>query len=188
MAAERYYVGKGERAKGPYTIDQLRAAVRESALSEATRVYAEGEAEARPLGELLRAKAPPREAPRLFGEEEDPLRRVFCETCYAESSPGAPKDLVSINGFGTTLFGHAERCPRCGSEVRVHWVVLAAFPVLPLATYRVRHVSSGFMSTKFLARRTHTRWGQILVHWAVAVGLWVALIGSIILFVALSRR
>ena len=180
MGSTRYYVGSGDHAKGPYTLQQLREAVQETALAPSVLVRAEGETEGRPLGQLLTAAPPVLRAPAGLSEEEQALRRVFCEPCLASSTSQSPGNMMSINGIGRSFYGNAEKCPRCGATVRVLWFILGMFPVLPLGSYRCRQASQELFRERFIARLTHTRWPQVFTHWAVALTICSALYVAIL--------
>jgi hypothetical protein len=100
---------------------------------------------------------------------------AFCEECRAGSTAPSPGDVSAFNGIGQTFYGDAEPCARCGSVVRVRWLVFLYFPVFPLGTYRYKQIRGGEIERRFLARATHTRWNQVFTQWAW--GLLVLLIG-----------
>jgi len=119
--ATRYHVRSGDREKGPYTLAQLRASLRDGALGSATLVRAEDEAEARPLGEVLgmgvlaepreprRAAASGRKSERAAGSVE--LADVYAPPGIDEPAQAGPDSLASADrgnywlGFALGFFG-----------------------------------------------------------------------------------
>jgi len=58
VADERYFIRAGDRDKGPYTVDQLREAVQQTAISDRADVRLDGEEKTEPLAALLRRTEP----------------------------------------------------------------------------------------------------------------------------------
>lgn len=104
----------------------------------------------------------------------------FCETCRAESRDDSPKSVNDFNGFGRSFLGGKSECAECGSKVRTLWLLVVAFPLVPLGSYRYRQLSrtEGFTGSRgtFIARRMDTQWDQVLRTWAAAVVLAAVLI------------
>jgi len=100
---------------------------------------------------------------------------TFCGECQADSEARSPGGVSASNGIGRKFYGNADRCDNCGSVGRVLWVCIAHVPLIPLGSYRYLE-AGGFerrglsTSTRFLARRTPMRWGQVALHWCVGLG------------------
>lgn len=67
--------------------------------------------------------------------------RGFCRKCQFETGTAASGNLQRINGIGTAFVGSSEACPTCRSVVRRVWFTVLFLPVIPLARYRVLHIS-----------------------------------------------
>lgn len=93
----------------------------------------------------------------------------FCEQCVTGSTEKSPGNISTVNGIGRKFYGHAEKCATCGSVVRVLWFTLVMVPLIPLGSYRWQQAEG----SRFFARRTHIRWPQVFVHWAVGLVLGV---------------
>jgi hypothetical protein len=106
-------------------------------------------------------------------DKEQMLQSGFCKECLAGSTSDSPGGISSINGIGRKFYGDAEKCPTCGSAVRVLWFVFCMIPIIPLGSYRFQETESGVVRSRFLARKTHTRWPQVFTHWAVGLVLGV---------------
>src|SRR5207342_288239 len=97
-------------------------------------------------------------------DEKESIRETgFCESCQAGSTSASPGGVSTVNGVGRKFYGGAEKCATCGSVVRVLWLVFVDIPLIPLGSYRYQQIEGGGLSLRgrFLARRTHTRWGQV---------------------------
>lgn len=76
--------------------------------------------------------------------------------------------LYTINGFGVTLYGSADKNPSDGSYMATYYLVFFFVPVLPLARYRVIPTGGGY---RFLGKgvlRPFDKW-----HIAISIGLIV---------------
>jgi len=105
--------------------------------------------------------------------DEQVLRTGFCKACLADSTDESPGGISRVNGIGRKFYGSAEKCPACGSVVRVLWFVFVEIPIVPLGAYRYQLAEGGGLSlrSRFVARRTHLRWQQVFAHWAVGLVL-----------------
>lgn len=104
-------------------------------------------------------------------DEEQILQTGFCTKCTADSTSETPGSISTMNGIGRKFYGGAEKCPTCGSVVRVLWFVFVEVPLIPLGTYRYQESEKGVMRSRFLGRKTHTRWPQVFLHWSVGLML-----------------
>lgn len=192
-SVKRYYIVLSDRTKGPYTLKQMRTAVREGRLAESSVVRAEGETVSQSLSALLDSSRRATRNDDKHGPRPDQGRRargrsvqsspgtplptqraafweqsldgVFCKECVAECTVGSPGDTSTTNGSGRMFYGDAEKCPRCGSSVRVLWFVITYIPFIPLATYRYKQVGHTSSGKRFMAHETKRRWRQVLAHW-----------------------
>ena len=83
-----------------------------------------------------------------------------------------------MNGTGKKFYGSTERCPHCHSVVRTLWWTLLYLPIIPLGSYRFKRAKGkGWNSSLFWARKSHTRWNQIIVTWIIGIICLGLLIG-----------
>jgi hypothetical protein len=185
MRDKCYYIGTGDREKGPFTLKQLRAAAQDASLKASTLVRVEDETERRPLEELLVATRERGAKPRRYhqarraakGEkhpaEEDQISSTgFCSKCLRQSTSEAPEDVSYFPLIGRTFYGRAEKCSTCFSVVRVLWWVFCVIPVIPLGSYRFQSTDSRFFDLagdRFVGRLTQMRWRMVLTHWLIAL-------------------
>lgn len=101
-------------------------------------------------------------------------------------------DTQTINGIGTTLFGHSrpqpvsperrEELERSGyirySYQVVKWVVVLYVPLVPLGCFRVIRSARGSwpVGTQYLMDPVAMDWGQIAWHYGVGWGGVAALV------------
>ena len=95
----------------------------------------------------------------------------------------------SVNGFGTAIYGKRDFEPD-GSFVATKWVVALFFPLVPLASMRVKVIKSGwFRYDSYLVRqRTRPNWRQVacvycyflLVLLVTRSGLPIAVIAALL--------
>jgi hypothetical protein len=69
VADERYFIVAGDREKGPYTVDQLREAVEQTAISDKAEVRLDGQEQTEPLSALLRRTEPEHFAKKRRGRQ-----------------------------------------------------------------------------------------------------------------------
>ncbi|MDR1792608.1 MAG: hypothetical protein LBR36_04100 [Bacteroidales bacterium] len=53
--------------------------------------------------------------------------------------------MFSFNGFGTTLYGHADKRSD-GSYVATKWIIIFFVPIIPLGSYRIFSKEGNFFS------------------------------------------
>lgn len=95
--------------------------------------------------------------------------RDFCEACLREATGRNPGSIWwHFAGFGLLFFGKSEKCPTCGSVVRILCLVLFFIPVFPLKTYRYLQIDGHSLRGRFIARRTHTRSKTLVALWRLA--------------------
>lgn len=107
---------------------------------------------------------------------------MSAKQAYSQSPPG----LFSLNGFGTTLYGH--KYAEGARYQAIMWVVALWVPLVPLGTYRVTpvdHTAHIFpvISTRdryLLQRVTKLDWKQAAFHFAIA---WVPIVSLVLWFV-----
>jgi hypothetical protein len=125
-----------------------------------------------------------------------PGHEAFCKKCLDESLILSPGNVSTYNGTGTMFYGDAEQCRTCGSTVRVLWRVLWQMPIIPVGAYRYLQVTSttrtarvfqSHYQNQFIARRTATRWKQVLTHWCMTLLVILGLPGLLIALGALKR-
>ena len=103
-------------------------------------------------------------------ENAESVESGFCSGCRSRSTEKTPGNISTTNGIGRKFYGNADRCSSCGSVVRTLWFTFIEMPVIPLGSYRYRAVRiNGRKMPKFWARKTNTRWDQILMTWAVGI-------------------
>ena len=89
----------------------------------------------------------------------------------------------SVNGFGTTYYGHAE-WRRDGSYITTEWIVFLFVPIIPLRSYRVKLVyGETLVHAKYDGYRVPLHFRQILTTYGVAVA---ALFGIVAFFLILD--
>lgn len=54
--------------------------------------------------------------------------------------------MLSINGFGTTLYGKRDVHPTDNSYIATKWIILLFVPIIPLGSYRVVKVKQKFLT------------------------------------------
>lgn len=72
----------------------------------------------------------------------------FCADCIDETVDKSPGGTFTLNGIGTRLYGWGSKCPNCSSVIKRKWFCIAFIPVIPLAKYRIKNVSS----SKYIGR------------------------------------
>jgi hypothetical protein len=107
-----------------------------------------------------------------------------------EDAWGKDEDIArSVNGFGTTIYGKRDFEPD-GSFVTTKWIVGLFFPLIPLASMRVKVIKGGwFRYDSYLVRqRTRPNWKQaacvycyfLLLLFVVQSGLPSAVIAALL--------
>lgn len=95
MSSERYFVRSGDRDKGPFTLEQLRDAVAQTAISSSATVRAEGETEERPLADLLRGRPKAEDAsPSPRQRRSRPRRRASLDLDDVYAPPAADEPVA----------------------------------------------------------------------------------------------
>jgi len=116
---------------------------------------------------------------------EEHLAKGFCENCLAESSDETPGDVSATNGFGRKFYGAAAPCTKCGSVVRTLWWTAIDIPLIPRGSYRYKTVSDNEIGmSRFWARRTQIRWGQIFKTWLFGIIAAAAIIAAVAIYQA----
>ena len=116
---------------------------------------------------------------------EEHVATGFCESCLAESSDETPGDVSATNGFGRKFYGAAAPCTKCGSIVRTLWWTAIDIPLIPRGSYRYKTVSDNEIGmSRFWARRTRTRWGQIFKTWVLGFIIAAVIIAAIAFYEA----
>ncbi|MEV4670780.1 MULTISPECIES: tetratricopeptide repeat protein [Actinomadura] len=80
----------------------------------------------------------------------------FCEQCTDETIAWPAPGTATVNGFGTTLFGEADPCPRCGSVVKRLYFCVLWIPIWPMAArFRVITLKRSMTgeATRYIGRR-----------------------------------
>jgi hypothetical protein len=85
----------------------------------------------------------------------------FCDECQFETTdePAGRMYLVNMM-FGTSLYGHRDRCPRCYSVVQRK--LLHVFLPIPLARYRVLYLPGTALKNQFVSRRVNGPLGEMV--------------------------
>lgn len=73
----------------------------------------------------------------------------FCSDCRNETIDESPGGTFTFNGIGTHLYGWGAKCPQCSSVVKRKWFCFAFIPVIPLAKFRIKKVTS----SKYIGRK-----------------------------------
>lgn len=109
----------------------------------------------------------------------------FCEDCLAESSDQTPGDVSTTNGFGRKFYGAATPCVTCGSVVRTLWWTAIDIPLVPRGSYRYKTVEDDeIRMSRFWARRTRTRWGQVFKTWLLGLLIGAVVITAVVIYQA----
>lgn len=77
----------------------------------------------------------------------------FCGPCTDETIAYLAPDTGTFNGIGTTFYGAADPCPRCGSVVKREYFCVLWIPVWPMSRYRIITLSSSLTSSRYVGRR-----------------------------------
>ena len=64
----------------------------------------------------------------------------FCAGCIASTLDESAGGTFVLNGFGTRMYGSAERCTQCASVRQTKFVTALFVPVFPLGSYRVKYI------------------------------------------------
>jgi endogenous inhibitor of DNA gyrase (YacG/DUF329 family) len=67
----------------------------------------------------------------------------FCQWCDADTTPKSAGSTFTMNGIGTSMYGSKSPCPKCGSIIKIKWLVVFFIPVIPLGKYRFKWVTRG---------------------------------------------
>ncbi len=63
----------------------------------------------------------------------------FCQYCVSETTNEPSGNLRTFNGIGLRFYGSKNECPVCYSRVKKKWFCIIFIPVVPLASFRVKH-------------------------------------------------
>ncbi|TDD80873.1 tetratricopeptide repeat protein [Actinomadura darangshiensis] len=90
--------------------------------------------------------------------DQTTLRRIprFCEQCTSETIAWPAPATSTLNGVGTTLFGGADPCTRCGSVVKRLYFCVLFIPIWPLpARFRIITLKRSITgeSARYVGRR-----------------------------------
>jgi hypothetical protein len=86
-----------------------------------------------------------------------------------------------FSGIGTKYLGsRAEGSD--GSYITTEWVVLFHLPLVPIGSFRVRFLSSGFIHSKYETRRVPVQWPQIRGIYVKELPLLALVAGGYLLF------
>jgi hypothetical protein len=106
-------------------------------------------------------------------------------------------EMRTINGIGTTLYGHAKKIELTGQEQfaavaagflpvsyqAVKWYVVFLLPFVPLGTYRVMKMPQSFWSvgpSYYKMVRVRWDWSQVFLHYLVGYGLLIFTVACIV--------
>ncbi len=118
-------------------------------------------------------------------KNETPLKAgLFVERSHVlelgERDDDTPAVTYSMNGVGTTLYGHADEWPD-GTFVKTKWVIFLFLPVLPLASYRVARVADpDSCAVKYRLTPVPLHWRQVLTTYLVGVTAPAAVIVGLV--------
>ncbi len=93
-----------------------------------------------------------------------------------EKSDHTPAVAYSMNGVGTTLYGHADEWPD-GTFVKTKWVIFLFLPLLPVASYRVARVEDPESCLeKYRLTPIPLHWRQVLATYVTGFSAPVAIV------------
>jgi hypothetical protein len=116
---------------------------------------------------------------------DDKSQGGFCGSCVASSRDQAAGNTYLIRGWGTTLYGSADKCPTCDSVVTTKWFTAFRLPVIPLGSYRwLEAEEAGFFTrATYFSRAVALRGDQVITGWVISAVILIALF----LFVVLTH-
>lgn len=109
-----------------------------------------------------------------------PTEGVFAERNHVlelnEKDDDTPAVTYSMNGVGTTLYGHADEWPD-GTFVKTKWVIFLFLPLLPVASYRVAPVADAHSCMqKYRLSAVPLHWRQVLMTYLVGISAPAAVV------------
>ncbi|MGA9566550.1 MAG: hypothetical protein WBS19_13570 [Candidatus Korobacteraceae bacterium] len=89
----------------------------------------------------------------------------------------------SVNGFGTTYYGHADP-HQDDSYVATKWLIFLFIPIIPLGSYRIKLLSGGVVRKDYHGYRVSLHFRQVVTTYGIAL---VALCGLYAFFQILDH-
>ena|ERR1700694_2903986 len=87
----------------------------------------------------------------------------------------------TISGIGTKLYGRRGIGPD-GSYITTEWVVFLYIPVLPIRSYRVLAMDTGFgrlVAQRYQAQQVALCWAQVRDVYLMYIGIPVAVVATL---------